>query len=109
MHPEDLELRFAKSTAAGRESLRVLKEARSRLTDEQRLNKSFELTEMTRQLMRAGLRADHPEWSEEQLHRHYVNRLLGYHGYSLEQAEQLRSESSRRTAESPGGQAAARK
>ena len=90
--PEDLELRIAKSTAAGRESLRVLREARSRLTEEQRLNKSFELTEMTRQLMRAGMRDQHPEWSEDELQRNYVNRLLGYHGYSLEKIELLRKQ-----------------
>ena len=91
MYPEDLELRIAKSSAAGRESLRVLAEARSRLTDEQRLNKSFELTEMTRQLMRAGMRADHPEWTEEELRQRYVDRLLGFHGLSLQKIDQLRS------------------
>ena len=97
MIPEDLEYKIARSTAAGRESLAVLKRARSRLTDEQRLNKSFELTELTRQLMRAGMRADHPEWSERELQKRFVDRILGYHGLSLERIEELRQESRKST------------
>ena len=54
------------------------------------LEKAFELTETTRQIMLAGLRDTHPEYSDEQIRKLYVNRLLSYHGLSLEKIEAMR-------------------
>jgi hypothetical protein len=45
------------------------------MTPEQRLEKAFELTEMTRDLLRAGLRERFPTASEEELERVYLERL----------------------------------
>ena len=61
MIPEEHEVTLAKETEAGREALVVLRSIRTKLTGEQRLAKAFELTETTRQLMRAGIVAAHPD------------------------------------------------
>jgi hypothetical protein len=45
------------------------------MTSEQRIAKAFELSEMTRDLLRAGLRARYPDASEEELHRFHLRRL----------------------------------
>jgi hypothetical protein len=50
-------------------------EALRRLTPEQRLLKVFELTELSRELFRAGLRRRFPEAGEEELQRIYLERL----------------------------------
>jgi len=49
------------------------------MTDEQRLQKAFELTELSRQLFRSGLRERFPELSEDELQALYVKRLLECH------------------------------
>ena len=89
---EDLEETIARSTPAGRETLQMLHEARQRISDEQRFMKSFELTELTRQIMKPGIRHDHPQWSELEVNRHDVDRLLSYHGLSLEKIDRLRNQ-----------------
>ncbi len=50
-------------------------EALRRLTPEQRLLKSFELTELTHELLRAGLRRRFPEADAAELQRLYLERL----------------------------------
>ena len=50
-----------------------------RMTPAQRLQKSFELTELSRQLLKDGLRSRHPEMSDEQLHHLYLQRLHRCH------------------------------
>ena len=54
-------------------------EALRRLTPEQRLLKAFELTELSRELLRAGLRQRFPEASEAELQRIYLERLERCH------------------------------
>lgn len=49
------------------------------LTPGERLAKAFELTEMSRQLFRAGLRDRFPDLSEAKLHRLYLERLEKCH------------------------------
>lgn len=75
--------------------LRVLDEVRRKQTGEQRIAKAFELTEMTRQTMRAGLREQNPDLNEDEFQRLYVNRLLSFHGFSLEKIEQMRKDDAR--------------
>ena len=53
-----------------------------RMTPEERLEKSFELTEYARQLLKDGLRQRHPGLSEPQVHELYVNRLRQCHNAS---------------------------
>jgi hypothetical protein len=50
-----------------------------RLTPEQRLLKAFELTELSRELFRAGLRQRFPEADEAELQRIYRKRLERCH------------------------------
>ena len=45
------------------------------MTPEQRLMKALELSEMSRSLMRHGLRERHPVASEQELHALYLERL----------------------------------
>ena len=54
-------------------------EALRRLTPEQRLLKAFELTELSRELFRAGLRQRFPEADEAELQRIYLKRLERCH------------------------------
>jgi hypothetical protein len=50
-----------------------------RMTPEERLKKSWELTELTRQLLREGLRNRHPNASEAEISKMYLTRLLECH------------------------------
>ena len=50
-----------------------------RMTPQQRLLKSFELTQMSRDLLRAGLRSRFPDATDEQIHRMYLERLAKCH------------------------------
>jgi hypothetical protein len=50
-------------------------EALRRLTPEQRLLKAFELTELTHELLRVGLKRRFPEAGEAELQRLYLERL----------------------------------
>jgi len=54
-------------------------EALRRLTPEQRLLKAFELTELSRELFRAGLRRRFPEADEAELQRIYLERMAKCH------------------------------
>ena len=90
---EDYEDQIAKSTEAGREALRVWDETVRKMTGPQKVEKSFELTEITREFMRAGLKHQFPNATESEIHRMYIDRLLGYHGYSLAEIRRLQKES----------------
>ncbi len=39
------------------------------LTGEQRLKMALEICEVSRSLAKAGIRSEHPEWSEKQMNR----------------------------------------
>jgi hypothetical protein len=54
-------------------------EALRRLTPEQRLLKAFELTELSRELFRAGLKRRFPLADEAELKRIYLERLSACH------------------------------
>jgi hypothetical protein len=49
------------------------------MTPAQRLEKSFELTEYSRQLMKDGIRRRNPGATEQQVHHIFVDRLLKCH------------------------------
>ncbi|MEM9586432.1 MAG: hypothetical protein AAGA03_04055 [Planctomycetota bacterium] len=89
---EKLEDRIASETEAGREALEVWRQVNRGMTGEQRLQKAFELTESTRQIMRAGLRARNPNASDEEIQAMYVDTLLGYHGTSLAEIRQKQAD-----------------
>lgn len=57
----------------------VYLQALRRLTPEQRLLKAFELTELSRELFRAGLRRRFPEADDAELQRIYLERLEKCH------------------------------
>ncbi len=50
-----------------------------RMTPEQRLEKAIELSEMTKELLKVGLRTRYPEADEQQLHTHFLKRLARCH------------------------------
>ena len=83
MPPEKLERQIAMSTEAGREGLAVWERVMRTMSGEQKIIKAFELTEMTRQLMRAGIRDMNPEATEDEIDELYLERLFQYHGMSL--------------------------
>ncbi|MFA4965218.1 MAG: hypothetical protein WC709_06230 [Thermoleophilia bacterium] len=58
-----------------RPNRRLYVQALRRLTPEQRLLKAFELTDLSRDLLRAGLRRRLPEAGPEELRRIYLERL----------------------------------
>jgi len=58
-----------------RPNRQIYLEALRRLTPEQRLLKAFELTDLSRELFRAGLRQRFPEAGEAELQRIYLERL----------------------------------
>jgi len=82
---EKLETQIAMETKAGREGLAVWRRTLGQMTGEQKVEKAFELTELTRQIMRDGIRADHADATEEHIQRIYVDRLLSFHGLSLDE------------------------
>jgi hypothetical protein len=49
------------------------------MTPAQRLQKSFELTEHARQLLKDGLRRRHPDLAEQELHVLFLERLKRCH------------------------------
>jgi hypothetical protein len=57
----------------------IYREALHRMTPEQRLLKAFELTELSRELFRAGLRQRFPDAGETELQRIYLERLEKCH------------------------------
>lgn len=90
--PEKLERRIAMSTEAGREGLAAWDAVIRKMPGEERVSKAFELTEITRQLMRSGIRAANPTASEEEIQLLYVDRLLRYHGTSLAEVRRKQHE-----------------
>lgn len=92
---EKLEDQIAMQTEAGREALQVYRRAIANLTGEQRVAKAFELTELTRQSMRAGLVERHPGATEEEIQEMYVDRLLGCHGLSLAEVRRMQAAQAR--------------
>ena len=46
------------------------------LPDEQRSLLAYELTEFAREMMKAGIRRDHPDWTERQVHIEILRRAL---------------------------------
>jgi hypothetical protein len=58
---------------------RLYLETLSRMTPEERLRKAFELTEFSRQLFKAGLRARFPDLSEAERHQLMLARLEKCH------------------------------
>jgi hypothetical protein len=58
---------------------RLYLEVLRRMTPEQRLLKTFELSEWTRALFRHGLRQRYPDVSEEELHKIFLERLAELH------------------------------
>ncbi|KAA1259965.1 hypothetical protein LF1_25030 [Rubripirellula obstinata] len=72
------ERQIAMSTAAGREALAVHERVMRSLTRSQKLAKAFELTHITRELMRVGIRRQHPKASDTEIQRLYVHQLLEY-------------------------------
>lgn len=55
-----------------------------RMTPAQRLDKSFELTEHARELMKARLRRKHPQATPEELQRLFLDRMKRYHNAKAE-------------------------
>jgi hypothetical protein len=64
-------------TVAGKPKLNraMYIETLRRMSPEERLSKAFELSEMTRELLKAGLAQRYPSASAEELHRLYLERL----------------------------------
>lgn len=54
---------------------RIYMEALRRMTPGQRLAKACELSDMTHEALRVGLKARYPEASEAELHALYLERL----------------------------------
>ena len=92
MLPEKREHQIAMETEAGREGLAVWRRVVTSMTGPQKVAKAFELTEMTRQIMRQGIRRQHPEARESEVHEIYVDRLLQYYGTSLLEVRQKQHE-----------------
>jgi len=57
-----------------------------RMTPEQRLAKAFELTDMSREALRAGLRQRFPDATDEELHAIYLERLARCQGKDFKRA-----------------------
>ena len=92
MLPEKREHQIAMETEAGREGLAVWRRVVRSMTGPQKVAKAFELTEVTRQIMRAGIRRQHSDARESEIHEMYVDRLLQYHGTSLAEVRQKQKE-----------------
>ena len=89
---DKLEHQIASETEAGREGLRIWHQTQARMSGEAKVLKSFELTELTRQNMRSGIQAQNPDASESEIQRMFVNRLLSYHGTSLDEIRRLQQQ-----------------
>jgi len=84
MEFEKYEDKLAASSPGGRDGLAVWHQIMQEMPGEQKVAKSFELTELTRQIMRAGIRETHPEATEAVIQQIFVDRLLGLQGISLD-------------------------
>jgi hypothetical protein len=54
---------------------RLYLETLSKMSPEEKLDKTFELSEMSKALFLTGLRMRFPEYSEEQIHKLFLERL----------------------------------
>lgn len=88
MPPEKLERQIAMSSEAGREGLAVWDRVMRTMSGEQKIIKVFELTEMTRRWMRAGIREANPDAAEAEIEELYLERMFQFHG--LKRSEILR-------------------
>jgi hypothetical protein len=57
------------------EGLRMQIEGYRRMTPQQRLQISFELYQLTRTLVRQGVKHQHPEWDEQQVEQEVLRRF----------------------------------
>ena len=57
------------------EGLRMQIEGYRRMTPQQRLQISFRLYELTRTLVRQGVKHQHPDWDEQQVEREVLRRF----------------------------------
>ncbi len=46
------------------------------LTGEQRLQIALEMSDLARELCLAGLRSRHPDWSDSELKREFIRRMI---------------------------------
>lgn len=60
------------STEAAAIQLRLLRE----MTGEQRLRLAFELSDLAQEITKAGIRRDHPEWSEREVNREWLRQCF---------------------------------
>jgi Rv0078B-related antitoxin len=54
----------------------VVKQVLQSKTPEERLHMAFELNRTARKFMAAGLRSQHPEWTEEQVQQEIARRIM---------------------------------
>ncbi|MEM9368153.1 MAG: hypothetical protein AAGD07_19330 [Planctomycetota bacterium] len=92
MTRDKLENQIALQTDHGREALQVYWNALRSMTGEQRVAKAFELTAITRETMRAGIRDQNPDADDDSIQRLYVDRLLSLHGLSVAELRQKQAE-----------------
>jgi hypothetical protein len=90
MEFEKYEDQLAVSSHGGREGLAIWHQIMQEMPGEQKVAKSFELTELTREIMRAGIRDAHPHASEEVIQQIFVDRLLSLQGISLDKLPRSR-------------------
>ncbi|MEM6691296.1 MAG: hypothetical protein AAF664_17855 [Planctomycetota bacterium] len=100
-YESDPEREILSSTQAGRESLRVLRRTLDRQSGQARIAKAFELTKMSREVMRAGLRHDHPNAPEGEIAELEFEQMMRIHSLPKRLAEEVR-ERRRRWLESLG-------
>ena len=91
-----LEDQIALETEHGREMLRVRREVWRKMTGSQRMEKALRLTEEMREVARAGLRARHPDATEEEIMRMDADRMLAIHGTSLAEIRRKQEEERKR-------------
>ena len=60
------------SPEAAEVQLRLLRE----MSGEQRLRLAFELSDLAQKMTKAGIRQDHPEWSEGEVNREWLRRCF---------------------------------
>jgi hypothetical protein len=70
---------FAKIPKPSPSARRAYLEVLNRMTPTQRLMKAFELSEMTRQLFKEGLRQRFPDKTATELHAIYLERMCRFH------------------------------
>ena len=93
MVPDKYENQLALETQAGSEALAVWQRIMRNMSGAQKVAKAFELTELTRRTMRAGLQQQYPEATEAEIQELFVDRILRCHGTSLaEVRERMRTE-----------------